>query len=158
GAVTGAVFETGQAVVLNAAEPIDRQLEWLVRQNPDYLVVLPTHLGELARLARQQGVKLPRLKGIQTLGGQLAPAPGRACDEVWGVPVADTYSAQDLGYMALQCPDQEHFHVTAESVLLEILDEHGEPCAAGASGRVVVTPLHNFAMPLIRYAIGDYAE
>lgn len=158
GAVTGAVFETGPAVVLNAAEPIDRQLEWLVRQNPDYLVVLPTHLGELVRLARQQGVKLPRLKGIETLGGMLAPETRRACDEVWGVPVADTYSAQELGYMALQCPDHEHFHVTAESVLLEILDERGEPCAAGASGRVVVTPLHNFAMPLIRYAIGDYAE
>ena len=158
GNVTGAVFETGPAVVLNAAEPVDRQLEWLARVNPDYLIVLPTHLGELVRLARQQGVKLPRLKGIETLGGMLAPETRRACREVWGVPVADTYSAQELGYMALQCPEQEHFHVTAESALVEIVDERGEPCAAGTSGRVVVTPLHNFAMPLIRYAIGDYAE
>jgi phenylacetate-CoA ligase len=158
GNVTGAVFETGPAVVLNAAEPIDRQLEWLARENPDYLIVLPTHLGELLRLARQQGVKLARLKGIETLGGMLAPETRRACREVWGVPVADTYSAQELGYMALQCPDNEHFHVTAESALVEIVDEGGAACAAGASGRVVVTPLHNFAMPLIRYAIGDYAE
>ena len=158
GSVTGSVFETGPAVVLNAAEPVDRQLEWLARQNPDYLIVLPTHLAELARLARRQGVKLPRLKGIETLGGMLAPETRRSCREVWGVPVADTYSAQELGYMALQCPDHEHFHVTAESVLVEIVDERGEPCAVGASGRVVVTPLHNFAMPLIRYAIGDHAE
>jgi phenylacetate-CoA ligase len=158
GNVTGSVFETGPAVVLNAAEPIDRQLEWLGRQNPDYLIVLPTHLAELVRLARRQGVALPRLKGIECLGGMLAPETRRACREVWGVPVADTYSAQELGYMALQCPDHEHFHVTAESVLVEIVDERGAPCAAGASGRVVVTPLHNFAMPLIRYAIGDYAE
>jgi len=158
GNVTGSVFETGPAVVLNAAEPIDRQLEWLGRQNPDYLIVLPTHLAELARLARRQGVALPRLKGIECLGGMLAPETRRACREVWGVAVADTYSAQELGYMALQCPDHEHFHVTAESVFVEIVDERGEPCAAGDSGRVVVTPLHNFAMPLIRYAIGDYAE
>ena len=158
GNVTGLVFETGPAAVLNAAEPIDRQLEWLAREDPDYLIVLPTHLGELVRLARRQGVKLPRLKGIETLGGMLAPETRRACREVWGVTVTDTYSAQELGYMALQCPEHEHFHVTGESVLVEILDECGMPCAAGASGRVVVTPLHNFAMPLIRYAIGDYAE
>jgi phenylacetate-CoA ligase len=158
GKVTGTMFETGPAAVLNAAEPIDRQLEWLARENPDYLIVLPTHLGELTRLARQQGVKLPHLKGIETLGGMLAPETRRACREVWGVTVTDTYSAQELGYMALQCPEHEHFHVTAESVLVEVLDEGGMPCAPGASGRVVVTPLHNFAMPLIRYAIGDYAE
>jgi phenylacetate-coenzyme A ligase PaaK-like adenylate-forming protein len=158
GNVTGSVFQTGPAVVLNAAEPIDRQLEWLGRQNPDYLIVLPTHLGELVRLARQQSAKLPRLKGIETLGGVLAPETRRACRDVWGVAVADTYSAQELGYMALQCPEHEHFHVTAESVLVEVVSERGEPCAAGEIGRVVVTPLHNFAMPLIRYAIGDYAE
>jgi phenylacetate-CoA ligase len=158
GNVTGLVFETGPAVVLNAAEPIDRQLAWLAREDPDYLIVLPTHLAELVRLARRQGVRLPRLKGIETLGGMLALETRRACREHWGVTVADTYSAQELGYMALQCPDREHFHVTAESVLVEVLNERGMPCAAGASGRVIVTPLHNFAMPLIRYAIGDYAE
>jgi phenylacetate-CoA ligase len=158
GNVTGAVFETGPAVVLNAAEPIDRQLEWLAREDPDYLIVLPTHLAELVRLARRQGVELPRLKGIETLGGMLAPETRRACRDVWGVTVTDTYSAQELGYMALQCPDHEHLHVTAESVLVEIVDDQGMPCPPGAGGRVVVTPLHNFAMPLIRYAIGDYAE
>ena len=45
-----------------------------------------------------------------------------------------------------------------ESVVLEVLDDTGVPCASGQIGRVVVTDLHNFAMPLIRYAIGDYAE
>jgi phenylacetate-CoA ligase len=158
GKVSGAVFETGPAVVLNAAERIDHQLEWLIRQDPDYLIVLPTHLWELVRLARQQNAVLPSLKGIETLGGILAPETRQACREVWGVPVTDTYSAQEIGYMALQCPDHEHFHVTAESILVEILDEHGEPCRPGSNGRVVVTPLHNFAMPLLRYAIGDYAE
>ena len=49
-------------------------------------------------------------------------------------------------------------HVQAENVLVEILLEDGSACAPGEVGRVVVTDLHNFAMPLIRYAIGDYAE
>ena len=49
------------------------------------------------------------------------------------------------------------YHVAAESVLLEVVDETGR-LRPGEIGRVVVTPLHNFAMPLIRCAIGDYAE
>jgi phenylacetate-CoA ligase len=43
-------------------------------------------------------------------------------------------------------------------VLVEVLDERGAPCPPGKIGRVVVTALHNFAMPLIRYELGDLAE
>jgi phenylacetate-CoA ligase len=80
------------------------------------------------------------------------------CRVAWGVPVVDTYSAEEVGYIALQCPAHEHYHVQAESVLVEILDERGAPCTPGQIGRVVITDLHNFATPLVRYDIGDYAE
>jgi phenylacetate-CoA ligase len=43
-------------------------------------------------------------------------------------------------------------------VLLEILDEDDRPCPPGRIGRVVATSLHDFATPLIRYDMGDYAE
>ena len=46
----------------------------------------------------------------------------------------------------------------SEGVKLEILDADDKPCPPGSIGRVIVTPLHNFAMPLIRYELGDYAE
>jgi phenylacetate-CoA ligase len=77
---------------------------------------------------------------------------------VLGAPIASNYSSQELGYLALQCPECAQYHVQSESVFVEVLDENGAPCSAGESGRVVVTDLHNFAMPLIRYVIGDYAE
>jgi hypothetical protein len=48
-------------------------------------------------------------------------------------------------------------HVCAESFFVELLDEAGEPAPQGELGRVVLTSLHNFAMPLIRYDIGDLA-
>jgi phenylacetate-CoA ligase len=72
--------------------------------------------------------------------------------------VHDIYCCEELGYIAAQCPRYDHYHVPSETVLVEILDEQGRPCAPGQLGRVVLTPLHSFAMPLIRYAIGDYAE
>jgi phenylacetate-coenzyme A ligase PaaK-like adenylate-forming protein len=47
---------------------------------------------------------------------------------------------------------------TSQHAIVEVLDEEGRPCEPGHKGRVVVTDLHNFAIPLIRYDIGDYAE
>ena len=68
------------------------------------------------------------------------------------------YSSQEVGYIALQCPENESYHIQAENVLVEILDDDGLPCEPGEVGRVVVTALHNLATPLLRYDIGDYAE
>jgi phenylacetate-CoA ligase len=68
------------------------------------------------------------------------------------------YTSEEFGYIALQCPEYEHLHVQSENVLVEVLDDHGSPCPPGAVGRLVITALHNFATPLIRYEIGDHAE
>jgi phenylacetate-CoA ligase len=92
------------------------------------------------------------------LGEVLTPEMRELCRDAWAVPVTDVYSAEEVGYIALQCPLHEHYHLLEEGVLVEILDEHDAPCAPGQLGRVVVTSLHNFAMPLIRYELGDYAE
>tara|TARA_R100001039_G_C1850520_1_gene110742 strand:+ start:3369 stop:3659 length:291 start_codon:yes stop_codon:yes gene_type:complete len=48
--------------------------------------------------------------------------------------------------------------VTSGTVIVEILDDHHQPCPPGVPGRVVVTSLHSFAMPIIRYELGDLAE
>jgi phenylacetate-CoA ligase len=58
----------------------------------------------------------------------------------------------------VQCPDTELLHIQSETMMVEILDEIGAPTPPGEVGRVVVTNLHNFAMPLIRYEIRDFAE
>jgi phenylacetate-CoA ligase len=43
-------------------------------------------------------------------------------------------------------------------LVVEVVDEDGNACDVGVPGRVLVTSLHNSAMPLIRYDIGDVAE
>jgi len=68
------------------------------------------------------------------------------------------YSAEEIGYIAHQSPLNDSYLVQAEHVIVEVLDDNGEQCKPGKVGRVVVTTLNNFAKPLIRYAIGDYAE
>ena len=82
----------------------------------------------------------------------------RVVHDAWRVPLQDSYSADETATMALSCPAGDGLHVQEECVRLELLADDGRPCAPGEVGRVVVSTLHNFAMPLLRYAIGDHAE
>jgi phenylacetate-CoA ligase len=158
GPATDAVYATGPSVTLNIASDIGVQLAWLVEQNPDYLLSHPSNLLALARRSLETGTRIGKLREVRTFGETLPPDLREACQQAWGVPVTDAYSAEEVGNIALQCPEHEHYHVQAENLLVEILDAEGYPCAPGQVGRVVITTLHNFAMPLIRYANGDYAE
>ncbi len=151
------VFRTGPAVALTSATPIPQQVDWLRRQNPDYLVTMPQNLFALAEYCRQEGIELPALRDISTYGGVVRPEDRQACRDAWEASVSDIYSAEETGYIALQCPERPVYHVQAETALVEVIDERGRPCGPGETGRVIVTPLHHYAMPLLRYDIGDYA-
>lgn len=158
GSGTVGIVATGPAVSLNIREPVAEQADWLERQNPGYLLSYPSNLFALARHFTESGRQLTKLREVRSFGEILEPHVRVACREAWGVPVTDAYSSQEVGYMAMQCPQHEYYHVQSEGVLIEVLDEHGNPCQPGEIGRVVVTSLHNFRMPLLRYDIGDFAE
>jgi phenylacetate-CoA ligase len=158
GSATDGLAATGPCVTWPPSASVEDQLQWLERQQPAYLLTYPSLVAELARASLERGLRLPGLLEVRTLGEQFDPGIRTLCREAWNVPVVDVYSAEEVGYIALQCPRHEHYHVQSEGVLVEVLDDAGEPCAPGQVGRVVVTSLHNFAMPLVRYDIGDYAE
>jgi phenylacetate-CoA ligase len=152
------MFATGPAHTMPIDRPPAQQLAWLRAVAPAYLLTYPTNLAALLDEVERQGVSVPGLRQVRTIGETLAPAVRQRAQSVLGVTVADTYSSQELGTMAIQCPHSGLYHVMAEGYLVEVLDPHGAPCGDGATGRLVVTDLHNFAMPLIRYDLGDYAE
>jgi len=152
------IVPTGPAAALSVHTSIEEQAAWLIQENPGYLNTYPSLVLELARHFRHTGQQLHNLREVRTFGEVLDPQVRKACRDVWGVPAVDTYSTQELGYIAFQCPEYEHYHVQSESVLVEVLDDNGQPCSPGQVGRVVITALHNFAMPFLRYEIGDYAE
>lgn len=153
-----AALPTGPSAMLSIATPIESQIEWLQRKRPDYLITHPTNLEALLLHCAREGIRISNLKQVQTISEVLNADVRPLCQEVWGVVVSDMYTTQEAGYLALQCPLHEHYHIQSENVIIEILDAQDKPCAPGQTGRVVVTHLHNFATPLIRYDIGDYAE
>lgn len=159
GRMTALVHPTGPAFGLSIRASTGEQAEWLSRVRPNYLLSYPSSLAALARHCAAHDIGLPGLRGLLSFGEVCGDDTRAICRDVWKLEIADSYSTQEVGYIALQCPDHAgHYHVMGEDVLVEVLDDEGRACRPGEVGRVVVTPLHNFAMPLIRYEIGDLAE
>ncbi len=96
------------------------------------------------------------IRHFKTVGETVRDDLREQVRRVCGVRIEDSYSSQECGVIAVQCPEGL-YHVMAESVLVEVLDDAGQPCQAGQSGRLVITDLRNFASPVIRYEIGDIA-
>ena len=151
-------FSTGPSALLNIGTRIADQVDWLRRYDPDYLLTYPGNIQAIAIYCERHDIRFPRLQQVHTVSDLLRPEVRKICREVLGVPVVDAYSSAETGYIALQCPASENLHIQSESVFVEVLDASGKSCSPGEVGEVVITPLHNFAMPLLRYAIGDFAE
>jgi len=158
GAPVALVYPTGPAVVLDNRSTLEQHTAWLLREQPNYLLSTPSIIRELARHFRSAGLRLPSLRSLRTYGEATGPDVTELCREVFDADLADLYSATEVGYLALQCPEHTQYHVQSEMLLVEVLDQAGRPCSPGAVGTVVATPFYNFAMPLLRYAIGDLAE
>jgi phenylacetate-CoA ligase len=158
GPPTSWLYATGPSVLLRLGLDVDLQAAWLARHDPHYLLTYPNNLDALLSHFAARGLRLPALREVRAVGETVHPELRARCQEVLGVPLVDLYSSQEVGYMALQCPDGPFYHLQSETALVEVVDDEGRPCAPGEIGRILVTPLHNFAMPLIRYEIRDYAE
>ena len=161
GPPTSQLFATGNLEVIDVRKPVDAQAEWLSEFNPAYFLTYPTNLAALIEIfaeRRQSARPLSRLLQVRTVAENVGEELRQRCRAVLGVDIADTYSSQEFGPIAFQCRESATYHIQAENLIVEVLAEDGRPCAAGEVGQLVVTDLHNFASPLIRYAIGDYAE
>src|SRR5262249_50142607 len=125
---------------------------------PDSLIVYPTNLDHLCRHFEKHGGAPESLKSVYTVSETLSPRVREQAQRVLGATVLDKYSSQEVGVIATECPESGLYHITAEALIVEVVKEDGPPCRIGDSGRLLITDLHNFATPLVRYDIRDFAE
>lgn len=146
---------TGFVQPLTVFTPVAKQVEWLRGLGEVYLNTFPSNALAIARyVARNPGTK-PQLLAILTAGEPLTDETRRQCSEHLGCSCIDIYSSAECGLIANDCPVGEVMHVQSELCRVEILDQNNRPARQGAWSRLIVTPLYNFAMPLIRYDTGD---
>jgi phenylacetate-CoA ligase len=152
------LLATGPSYAQPLSMDVAQQADWLMRRDPHYLLTYPSNLGALLDEFEKRGSLPPSLRQVRTIGETLSDELRERCQQAGEIKVVDMYSSQEVGIIALQCPVSGLYHVQSESLLVEVLNDDGQPCKPGETGRIVITDLHNFATPLIRYEIRDYAE
>jgi len=149
---------TGPILSLPIAADVARLVQWVEEFQADIVAMFPSTLGAFTTYCRRHNRVLPHLRQVLTNSEMLSASVRAAAEDLFGITVADCYSSEEFGAIALSCPESGLYHVMSESVLAEVLDDEGRPCKAGGIGRVTLTALHNYATPLVRYDIGDMAE
>jgi phenylacetate-CoA ligase len=123
---------------------------------PDVLVGLPGMLDRLtaSELAEVIAGVRPRLVVI---GGEVAtPAMRLRIREAFAAPLYETYGSHECPLIAWECRHSGDLHTCDDGVLVEVLQDE-RPAEPGGRGEVVVTNLHAYAMPFLRYRLGDLA-
>jgi phenylacetate-CoA ligase len=137
---------------------IKEHARWLARVEPAYVCTPPSLLDGLLDEYEAGEIAPPRIKQIASSAETVTQELRDRAQAILGASIRDRYSCEEVGPIAFQCPHNDtHYHVARTNCLVEILDEAGQPCAPGVIGRVLVTNLHNYASPAIRYEIGDLA-
>jgi len=119
------------------------------------LLGFPSALYLLALHVQDRGGLSHSLTGIVTGGEPLYAHQRQLLRETFEVTPLSKYSSNEILDIACQCEIADGYHIAVEDVIVEILDEEGHALPPGSVGRIVVTSLHNMAMPFIRYDIGD---
>lgn len=78
--------------------------------------------------------------------------------KAFGCDIFNRYGARECGDMACSCKKNEGLHININNCYIEILRDDGTPCEENEIGNITVTTSNNYAMPLIRYNIGDMAS
>jgi phenylacetate-CoA ligase len=143
---------------LELRTPVAQQLEWLARRGAPYLMTAPSNALALAYAATPDEARDLGIEFIFGFGETVSPHARELVAQRLRARLAGFYSCEEIGFIATECNAAPHYHVVAENAVVDIVGPAGRPAAAGEVGRVVVTGLYNYAMPFIRYAVGDAAS
>ena len=136
-------------------DDVETQFSTIERLKPDILDGYASSLFLLAREAEKKGHHNIRPR-FMISGAEVIDAHSRRFIEgIFGAPLFDQYATAEFERLAWQCEEKGRYHIDADSVVLEFVDRNGENVEPGESGEIVCTSLFNFAMPFIRYALGD---
>lgn len=113
----------------------------------------PSTLHLFASFLERQGYTL-QVKGVRSAGETLYDFQREVIERVFQAKVFNFYGCREVGMIAQESEYHDGLYVQAENVILEVVDEQGKP-VLDTEGEIVVTDLHNYAWPFIRYRIGD---
>lgn len=135
---------------------LDGFVAWLRREKPRMVFGYPSALSVIARHAQARGVRLDDL-GVRVAfvtSERLYDDQRRIIETTFGCRVANGYGGRDAGFIAHECPSGS-LHLSAEDIVVEVVDAQGRVLPPGQAGEIVVTHLATAEYPFVRYRTGD---
>jgi len=127
----------------------------LQRYQPHVIIGFTNPLYHLALHAEKGGRIGFRPHAIICAAEKMFPFQREVMERVFRCPVFNTYGCREFMLIASECERHEGLHVNIENLVVEIIKDDGTHAREGEAGRIIVTDLHNYGMPFIRYEIGD---
>ena len=127
----------------------------LKKFKPDLLTSYPSPLEHFCRFCMNNRIKFPSIKAIICSAEQLFDHQRELFTQAFGVPVYNRYGCREFGDIAMECDRHAGLHILTDRVFLEVVRSDGFPCEYDEIGEIVITDLDNYAMPFLRYRIGD---
>jgi phenylacetate-CoA ligase len=146
--------------LLPAFEMSEAKLDHFVarirHRRPAMLFGYPSSLALIARHAEKRGIAMNDLgvKVAFVTSERLYDHQRETITRIFGCRVANGYGGRDAGFIAHECP-MGGMHITAEDIVVEIIDSKGNAVPPGTAGEVVTTHLATRDFPFIRYRTGD---
>jgi phenylacetate-coenzyme A ligase PaaK-like adenylate-forming protein len=114
----------------------------------------PTPLYLLSCYMLENGLNV-RINHIVTTSEMLFPEHRLVIEKAFQCKVFDSYGANDGGALAFECDYFDGHHLSMERSITEVVNDKGGKVPNGTTGNLILTDLENYAMPLIRYKVGD---
>jgi phenylacetate-CoA ligase len=131
-------------------------LEALRRTRPEVVVCYTQACAQFARWITDNGLRdwddIPVICAAEAV----LPADRAVLVRAFGPDIFESYGSRETMLIAAECERHAGMHLSEENLLVELVRD-GKSIGAGETGEVVVTDLHNYGMPMIRYANGDLA-
>jgi len=144
---------------LNAFKMTSEQMRNYVEKintfKPVQILAYVESIYELSLFIEKEKILVHSPKAIMTSAGTLYSYMKDKVQNVFQAPVYNRYGSREVGDMACECEQQNGLHVSSLTHYIEILNSDLNPAGPDENGEIVVTSLSNFAMPLIRYRVGD---
>ncbi len=139
-------------------ETMSKYFRQITAYDPASIFGYPSSLTRFAEFCEATGrvYRAKNLKAVFVTGEVVDERQRDILYRYFNVPIVNGYGSRDGGFIAHECPSGS-MHVMDQNIIVEILDENGQPVAESESGEIVITHLDAHALPLIRYRTGDIA-
>ncbi len=124
---------------------------------PTWIEAYVQSIYEFGKFIKENNLEIHSPKGILVSAGTLYPEMQKLIEQVFSCQTFNRYGTREVGAIACSCKENKGLHLSLFNNYIEILDNQLKPCSSGEIGKVYVTTLNNYSMPLIRYDIGDMA-